>query len=143
MTEAVLTARRWVTGAIHDKLITGRLWRLAALAALLAVATASPELLDVVTTALADAYLQVTVFVAGTLIVVYSLENVFKADLGRFLQRQERLQAPMAAFLGALPGCGGAIIVITQYVRGIHHLRFRCFRAHRDHGRCRLLADRT
>lgn len=118
MTEAVLTARRWVTGAMHDKLITGRLWRLAALAALLVVATASPGLRDVVTTALADAYLQVTVFVAGTLIVVYSLENIFKADLGRFLQRQQRLQAPMAAFLGALPGCGGAIIVITQYVRG-------------------------
>ncbi len=118
MTETVLGARRWVAGAISDKLITGRLWRLAVLAALLAVATASPGLFDVVTSALADAYLQVTVFVAGTLIVVYSLENIFKADLGRFLQRQERLQAPMAAFLGALPGCGGAIIVITQYIRG-------------------------
>lgn len=118
MTDAVLSARRWVSGAIQDRLITDRLWRLALIAALLAVATASPGLFEVVTTALADAYLQVTVFVAGTLIVVYSLEDIFKADLGRFLQRQERLQAPMAAFLGALPGCGGAIIVMTQYIRG-------------------------
>ena len=28
----------------------------------------------------------------------------------------------MAAFLGALPGCGGAIIVVTQYTRG--HVSF-------------------
>lgn len=118
MTQAVLSAKAWVSLAIQDKLITGRLWRFAILALLLAVATASPELREVVAGAMSDAYLAVTVFVAGTLIVVYSLENYFKADLGRFLQRQERLQAPMAAFLGALPGCGGAIIVITQYIRG-------------------------
>ena len=25
---------------------------------------------------------------------------------------------PIASFLGAIPGCGGAIIVVTQYIQG-------------------------
>ena len=31
---------------------------------------------------------------------------------------RDSYQVPIAAALGVLPGCGGAIIVITQYIRG-------------------------
>jgi hypothetical protein len=34
------------------------------------------------------------------------------------LQQRTRWQVPLAALLGALPGCGGAIIVVTQYTYG-------------------------
>ena len=39
-------------------------------------------------------------------------------DLGHKMAAAGKWQAPIAAFLGALPGCGGAIIVVTQYTRG-------------------------
>lgn len=67
---------------------------------------------------LADAYLQVSIFVAATLAVFYSLEHIFGIDTAVFLKRYEKWQVPIASFMGALPGCGGAIMVITQYVRG-------------------------
>ena len=67
---------------------------------------------------LSDAYLAVAVFVAGTLTLVYSLERAFKTDIGVLFQKYQRWQVLAAALLGAFPGCGGAIIAITQYTRG-------------------------
>lgn len=94
-------------------------WRLLLVTALFVlILTSSAPLRDVILSAMSDAYLQVTVFVAGTLAIVYGLETWLRADVGKFLERQGRFQAPMSAFLGALPGCGGAIVVITQYTRG-------------------------
>ncbi|MEM1080471.1 MAG: putative manganese transporter [Pseudomonadota bacterium] len=58
------------------------------------------------------------VFVAATLALVYGSERIFRFDLGEVLAKHQRWQIPIAALLGALPGCGGAIIVVTQYVRG-------------------------
>ena len=86
------------------------------------VAARSPELRSIVFRSISDAYLQVTVFVAATLGLVYSFERMFGFDLARFMARSRHLQSPIAAFLGALPGCGGAIIVITNYTRG--HVTF-------------------
>ena len=68
--------------------------------------------------ALSDAYLAVSIFVAGTLALVFGAERAFKTDLGLLLQRYHKWQVPVAAALGAFPGCGGAIIAITQYTRG-------------------------
>ena len=39
-------------------------------------------------------------------------------DATAMLRRDTIWQVPVAAGLGALPGCGGAIIVVTQYVTG-------------------------
>ncbi len=64
------------------------------------------------------AYLQVTVFVAATLAIFYTLEAWFRVDPAELLARHQSWQVPIAAALGALPGCGGAIMVITQYIRG-------------------------
>ena len=46
----------------------------------------------------------------------YSLSNFFKNNVN--------LQIPIAGFLGAIPGCGGAIIVVTQYLQG--NITFGC-----------------
>ena len=76
------------------------------------------ELMQVVISTIADAYLQVSAFVAGTLLLFFSAEKLLKIDISAWMQRAGALQVPTAAFLGALPGCGGAIIVVTRYVSG-------------------------
>ncbi len=73
---------------------------------------------DVVLQLLAEAYLQVSVFVAGTLGGLFLFERIKRADLEQFLQHNRRMHVPAAAMLGAIPGCGGALVVTTQYVRG-------------------------
>ncbi len=80
--------------------------------------TASSGLADVVLRAIADAYIQVTSFVAATLFIFYGVSNLTNIDLEKKLARSGQSQIIYAALLGALPGCGGAIIVITQYVTG-------------------------
>ena len=80
--------------------------------------TAEHELADIIFGSIADAYIQVSTFVAATFFLFYGLERVFKVDAKAMLQRDTAWQVPLAAALGALPGCGGAIIVVTQYVTG-------------------------
>lgn len=92
--------------------------RLAVLAALCLLAATSSEAAGIMAQSLADAFLQVTVFVAATLAIFYSLETWFRIDAAALLARYRGWQVPVAAALGALPGCGGAIMVITQYMRG-------------------------
>lgn len=94
-------------------------WRLVVLALLTTLALSGPEVRDIVFGAISEAYLQVTVFVATTLALVYTFETRFRFDLGEAMARARWYQAPIAAALGALPGCGGAIIVVTQYTRGL------------------------
>ena len=67
---------------------------------------------------ISDAYLQVSTFVAATFLIFYSCEKFFNIDAARALRNATFWQVPIAAGLGALPGCGGAIIVVTQYVTG-------------------------
>lgn len=77
-----------------------------------------PGAFDVIEIALSEAFLQVTVFVAGTLAIVFGLEKVFAVDLGKMMSRAKYMQGFYAALLGATPGCGGAIIVVTQFTKG-------------------------
>jgi hypothetical protein len=83
-----------------------------------AMTTTNSELGDIIFTAIADAYIQVSTFVAGTFFIFYGIEKFLKIDAAAALRRDTIWQVPMAAALGALPGCGGAIIVVTQYVTG-------------------------
>ena len=89
----------------------------AVLAALLMLGAES-ELLDIIFTSIADAYLQVSTFVAATFLIIYGIERTLNIDATAMLKRETIWQVPVAAGLGALPGCGGAIIVVTQYVTG-------------------------
>ena len=76
------------------------------------------EFSDILFKAIADAYIQVSTFVAGTFFIFYGIERVLNIDAAATLRKATAWQVPIAAALGALPGCGGAIIVVTQYVSG-------------------------
>lgn len=93
-------------------------FRIAFAALLLACLTINESVRSVTIHTMADAYLQVSIFVAATLAIFYFLEHIYGINTAAFLKRYEKWQVPIASFLGALPGCGGAIMVITQYVRG-------------------------
>ena len=68
--------------------------------------------------ALYDAYVGVAVFVAATLLLFYGMEKALRIDATEILSRHRFWQVPAAAAFGALPGCGGAIIVVSAYSRG-------------------------
>ena len=72
----------------------------------------------IIKSTIADAYIGVTSFVAGTLLIFFYLEKYFNIDLNKLLSDKPKLEVFLSSFLGALPGCGGAIIVLTQYSRG-------------------------
>ena len=80
--------------------------------------TSEHDLVEIIFGSVADAYLQVTTFVAGTFLLIYGAERFLKVDAVAVLRRDTSLQVPMAAALGAMPGCGGAVIVVTQFVTG-------------------------
>lgn len=69
---------------------------------------------------LADAFFQVGAFVYASLAVYYlCTQRIATESINRFIHRHPVAEVFIAAFLGALPGCGGAIIVVTQYTRGV------------------------
>ena len=117
MTEFAIRAGRQFAEVLDVRNPARRI-RLLVLLTLLTIGFSSPDLAQVVFQATSDAFLQVTVFVAATLALVYSVERAFAFDIGLFLARTQRWQSFIAALLGAAPGCGGAIIVVTQYTRG-------------------------
>lgn len=117
MTSIGIVARRSFEGTARWASAFGPV-RLMVLAALAVLAATSAETAAIIARSLADAFLQVTVFVAATLAIFYSLEAWFRIDAAALLAQHRVWQVPIAAALGALPGCGGAIMVITQYIRG-------------------------
>lgn len=94
-------------------------WGLLAAAFMLSIWSLSDgDFAQVIISTIADAYLQVTTFVAATLLIFYGIERLFGFNAVKLLSRSGAWQVPIAAALGALPGCGGAIIVVTNYVTG-------------------------
>ena len=88
-------------------------------ALLLLILTALPGELGEITRGLVtDAYVQVTAFVAITLSIFYFSENKFNFNVGNFLKESSNFQIPIAALLGATPGCGGAVVVVAAYTSG-------------------------
>ena len=72
----------------------------------------------IIKSTIADAYINVTSFVAGTLLIFFFLEKFFNIDLNKLHHNRPKLEVFVSSALGSLPGCGGAIIVLTQYSRG-------------------------
>ena len=86
---------------------------------LLFIAAAYPGDLGEITRLSAfDAYTQVSAFVAATLLFFFCLEHFFQIDVGKVMEKGGAWQVPTASCLGALPGCGGAVVVITAFARG-------------------------
>ena len=93
-------------------------WRLSVFFLLLAAFAADGEMRELLLNSMSDAFLQVTAFVAGTLALVFWFERKFAFDLGELMRNNLRWQPLIASALGAIPGCGGAIIVVTQFTKG-------------------------
>lgn len=85
---------------------------------LLAAASVPGALGDVTRGALEDAYIGVSVFVAATLFLFYGAEKVFGLDIGNVFRNARYAQVPLAALMGGLPGCGGAVVVVAAYSSG-------------------------
>ncbi len=85
-------------------------------------ALAIPGGIEAAAGALSEAYLAVSVFVAGTLALVLAAERGLGIDLATLLDRYRRWHVPAGILLGSFPGCGGAIVAVTQFTRG--HLSF-------------------
>ena len=85
---------------------------------ILSLAFQSGELGEIVRQSMIDAYLQVSVFVGFTLFIFIGFDSLTSFNLNQFLLKTRKFHVPISAFLGALPGCGGAIIVVTQYIQG-------------------------
>jgi len=68
---------------------------------------------------LSDAFWQVAVFVAMTLTIYHlfadKISHLYTNSKG---EKKPFREVVTASFMGVLPGCGGAIVVITQYVSG-------------------------
>ena len=66
-----------------------------------------------------NAYQEIGSFIIITLTLIYAFESKTSNKLQKFLAKHQKLQVPVSALLGVIPGCGGAIIVVTQYSRGL------------------------
>lgn len=92
--------------------------RLMVVLVLLVLAVAPGHLGELTRSLMVDAYVQVSAFVAATLLLFYGAERVFKFDIGSGLKNARVAQVPLAALLGSTPGCGGAVIVVAAYASG-------------------------
>ena len=92
--------------------------RLIVFAAFVLLGLAPGELGDLTRGLMMDAYVQVSVFVAATLLLFYGAERLFNFDIGASLKNARGFQVPLAALLGATPGCGGAVVVVAAYSSG-------------------------
>ena len=77
----------------------------------------TPELGGIIYQAISDAYVAVSVWVGLTLIVFYTLEKFLKINFATLMQKHKKSQVLIGALLGGVPGCGGSIIVTTQYIK--------------------------
>jgi len=68
---------------------------------------------------LSDAFWQVSVFVAMTLTIYHLFSSKISClHLSSKNRKKAFKEIVIASFMGVLPGCGGAIVVMTQYVGG-------------------------
>ncbi len=85
---------------------------------ILSLAFQTNDFAAVVRTSLIDAYLNVSVFVAFTLFIFLGLDSLTNFEIKNFLKKSKKFHVLLSSFLGSLPGCGGAIIVVTQFIQG-------------------------
>ena len=85
---------------------------------ILAMAFQANNFGELVRGTLVDAYLQVSVFVGFTLFIFIGMDALTKFNIHYILDKTKKFHVAIASLLGALPGCGGAIVVVTQYIQG-------------------------
>ncbi|MFC4550951.1 MULTISPECIES: putative manganese transporter [Halorussus] len=76
------------------------------------------DLLEVLLTSVRDGYVQVSAFVAVTVLAFSYVQYRTGGALVERLRENERAQPLVGAAMGLTPGCGGAIVMMPLYVRG-------------------------
>ncbi|MEM1415683.1 MAG: putative manganese transporter [Myxococcota bacterium] len=90
-----------------------------AVALVLGLLAAAPGTLGTTTRQMmVDAFFGVSAFVAGALLLLYGLERLFAFDMAETMRRARGRQVPLAALLGVMPGCGGAVVVVAAHAAG-------------------------
>lgn len=113
---SVLPRKGWF--GLPEKLGPMRSNRLLLAVFLLGLAAAPGELGEITRGSLEDAYIAVSVFVAATLLLFYGAEKALGFDIKQVFRKARFTQIPLAAFMGAIPGCGGAVVVVAAYSSG-------------------------
>lgn len=103
---------------VPDKIGPFRGKRLPVVLVMLVLAAYPGELGALTRSLMTDAYVQVSAFVATTLLIFYGAERLFNFNLGTALRNAKGFQVPLSAVLGATPGCGGAVVVVAAYSSG-------------------------
>lgn len=67
---------------------------------------------------LRDGFVQVSAFVAITVLLFSYLQYQTGGRIVEYLRNNKKMQPIYGAVLGLIPGCGGAIIIMPLYVRG-------------------------
>ena len=113
-----------IIAALNKKKLTilaneGRLLKKLIFLSIIVILISQPGILgETVQSSIVDAYLQVSVFVGFTLLIFIGIDSLSKFNLDIFLNKTKKFHVSIAAFLGAIPGCGGAVIVVTQFIQG-------------------------
>jgi hypothetical protein len=76
------------------------------------------EALNILIGSWREAFVQVSGFVAATVLLFSLVQYKFDGRLTELLKENERAQPLVGALLGLTPGCGGAIIAMPLYIRG-------------------------
>lgn len=76
------------------------------------------EFIDILIFSVRDGFVQVSAFVAITVLLFSYIQYRSGGRLVRFLEKNKNLQPIAGVLLGLTPGCGGAIIAMPLYVRG-------------------------
>jgi Putative, 10TM heavy-metal exporter len=76
------------------------------------------EPIEILVGSVRDGFVQVSAFVAITVVVFSYVQYRTGGRLVERLERNERAQPLIGSLLGLTPGCGGAIVMMPLYVRG-------------------------
>jgi len=76
------------------------------------------EALDILVFSVRDGFVQVSAFVAVTVLVFSYIQYRTGGRVVAYLENNERAQPLAGALLGLTPGCGGAIVAMPLYIRG-------------------------
>ena len=76
------------------------------------------DVFDILIVSLRDGFVQVSAFVAVTVLLFSHLQYRTSGRIVTFLKNHKRMQPIAGALLGLTPGCGGAIVAMPLYIRG-------------------------
>ncbi|MFD1515564.1 putative manganese transporter [Halomarina rubra] len=77
-----------------------------------------PEIAEIFVASVRDGFVQVSAFVAVTVLLFSYVQYKTDGRLIRRLEENERAQPLVGALMGLTPGCGGAIVMMPLYLRG-------------------------